>query len=200
MALGLGACSVLRAGPDPDRYFQHLDSVYGDAFAVAPGDVFSDSMTIIEITDGPMTITSVELIGSQGNATVLGYRLFKNHPINLPSSFPGFPATTEEDGVGAPDAIGATLAGPGPQDPTPDGRARTGDYTLVIGYRALDAGKYSRTGIRLTVESHGRSFSVVLHSFLELCVGDNVEPVLSDSLGQAGERTFECEPTKAASP
>ena len=53
-----------------------------------------------------------------------------------PTASTAFPRVPTEDGVGAPDAIGATLNGPGPEDPTPDGRARTGDYTLVIGYRA----------------------------------------------------------------
>jgi hypothetical protein len=84
-----------------------------------PGEIFSDSTTIVQVTDGPLIVESIKLIEPGDRAALLGYRLFKNHPVNLPDRFEGFPATTAEDGVGAPDAIGATLDGPGPEDPSP---------------------------------------------------------------------------------
>lgn len=194
VVLGLIGCSVLRPGPDPNRHIQNLDVFFGEAHSVEPGEIFSDSMTIVQVTDGPLTIESIKLIESGDRAAVLGYRLFKNHPVNLPDRFEGFPASTAEDGVGAPDAIGATLNGPGPEDPTPDGRARTGDYTLVIGYRAPTSGHYSRSGIQLTVRFRGQSFKILLHSFLDLCVGDDMEPVESDHAVQPDKTTFDCRP------
>ncbi len=198
MVLGLVGCSVLRAGPDPNRHIQSLDVSHGDAYSMEPGEIFSDSTTIVEVTDGPLTIESIKLIESGDRAAVLGYRLFKNHPVNLPDRFEGFPARTTEDGVGAPDAIGATLNGPGPEDPTPDGRARTGDYTLVIGYRAPESGHHSRSGIELTVRFRGQSFKVLLHSFLDVCVGNNMEAVESDHAAQPDKTTFDCVPKAPA--
>ncbi|MEZ5085415.1 MAG: hypothetical protein R2722_03895 [Tessaracoccus sp.] len=120
------------------------------------GEVFSDGMEVLAVTDGPITLKDVRTIAPSG-VTQLGFKVtpgdeFREDVIQQMEGFP--PAVDDlQDGQGA--ILGA------------DGKRE--DWWLIIGYEVETDQRWERTGLEILYEKGGMLFRQEFPATLIVC-------------------------------
>lgn len=127
------------------------------------GTVFTDGLERLIPTEGPVTVTGVEWLGSQDSAAEVGWKVAgPGRDFGSVQVSPGFPPT--DPGFGPlTDAVGTEISDTG------------AGHLLLVGIEVVSDGYSVREGIRVTTERDGVTYADDLPAVLVFCGADLTE-------------------------
>lgn len=165
-AVALAAACVACSGGTDGGFASGALKIANEHVAYVPyadypvGTVFTDGLERLIPTDGPVTVTGLEWLGSQNSTEVLGWSVAgPDRKFGSMQVSPGFPPTTPGFGP-LTEAVGTEISD-----------TKVG-HLLLIGIKVVSDGYSVREGIRVTTERDGVTYRDNLPSTLVFCGAD----------------------------
>ncbi|GLW30034.1 hypothetical protein [Actinoplanes regularis] len=137
---------------------------YGAATSRDVGTRFTDGVTAVEYTKGPIRLLSVKpIMDDGGTLSYLGARVrIMNNPAWLPHT------TADEFPPTHPEMAGSTAV----QDfivPAPPSDGQTHYFELMFGFEVTKEGRSARRGAELVYEYDGNKYTRFIPSYVAVC-------------------------------